>query len=271
MSVINVLKYEAEEGECYIDKLKDNVWIGKEYSEEIIRMYFHVTKGNLTGLRFIFPGNVKFIKDKYKLLGDKEIQLFVGNDVKGKYKPLIVRGATNSYEKDSTEIVLRFDSLPKCSDKYGFAIAFQIHSMGYPKFKLVPFILNGEGWKYESNFYTGKIKKEDIERVIPCRRIESWLIPPHYKYFIELVPDGTIHKFISLDDDDIIRYKNEYEIKNLGPPGSLAFQWDQEGNYGAGTPSMRSHITLAIKTRTLIPLFVSFFALTLSCLFYFLG
>jgi hypothetical protein len=269
MSVINILKYEAEEGECKIDKLKDNVWIGKKYSEEIIRLYFHVTKGNLTGLRFIFSGDVKFIKDKYKLLGDEEIELFIGNDIKGIYKSLKVKGATNPYEKDSTEIVLRFNSLPKCSNKSGFVIAFQIHSMGYPKFELLPFILNGEGWKYEANFYTYKIKKEDIERIIPCKRIESWLIPPHYKYFIEVVPDGTVKKFISLDEEDIARYQNEYEIENVGPPGSSAFQWDQEGNYGVSTPPMRSHIILAVKTRSLIPLIVSFFAVTLSFLFYF--
>jgi len=237
-----VLRFEVDkDAECCLNKLKDSLWLDKSSSFERIRIYLHVIEGKISGLRLIVPSNpAEFCCDVSHIATLPYEEQFMRSDVKDDYVPVRVKGATHSYGNNHTEVVLLF---PEMLEEGKYVLIMDLLTESYKGSGILAFLLSGLRWTYESKNYRLQIEDKDLEFLVGCKRIEMWIVPPYYKHFWKIEPDGSVVRYVEMIEGAISKLQGPYAIPNAGPIGRLAYQWEQEANFGeAGTPSMMSRI-----------------------------
>ncbi len=150
-----------------------------------------------------------------------------------------MKGTCGTYNETDTEVVLRF---LEPLEKGKYALAFDLHSSSYEKSSFLRFILGGCRWRYISRNFYGGIKKEDNEFIVECQRIEFWIVPPYGGILWQFEPDKNYLRFTEMTKEAVTILQNDYKIPEPGPPGRIAFQWEEKRKFGNGGPSMMSKI-----------------------------
>ena len=242
MPVSAILRFEVDKNaECHVVKLKDSVWLDESVSFERLRIYLQVTKGTISGLRLIVPSDsVEFFRDAPHVAKLPQEKSFMRTDVRDDYASIEFKGATRSYDRNHTEIILLF---PETLGKGKYLLLFDLVVGGYKKSDILTFLLQGIRWTYRSESYGNLISEEDSTFMVICNRIETWIVPPLYKRFWGIEPDVSVVRYVEMNKKAISILQGEYLVPNAGPVGRLAFQWEERGDFGyVGTPSVISQI-----------------------------
>lgn len=264
VSTILRLKVDKD-AECCLDKLKDSLWLDRSNSFERLRIYLQVIKGKVSGLRIIVPStSAEFYRDVSHIATLPDEIKFMRADVKDNYIPVRVGGATHSYGNDHTEIVLLFPEMLK-EGKY--VLIMDLLTESYKGSGILKFLLEGLRWTYESKNYTLQTEDKDLKLLVGCKRIEMWIVPPYYKYLWKIETDGSVARFTEMTESAISTLQGDYFIPNTGPVGRLAYQWEQEANFGEiGTPSMISGIKCRFAGPNPLVLFIALASLLITIL-----
>ena len=246
-----ILRLEADKkAVCHVIKLKDSLWLSESSSFERLRIYLQVIRGKISGLRLIVPSeNARFIRDVSHVALLPEEEKFMRTDIKDPGTPVEVMGASVQYDYSQTEIVLLFRDV---LERGNYILILDLQVGGYKKSDILEFLLKGFRWTYESKNYGGQISDRDFEFVVGCRRMEMWIIPPHYRHFWKVEPDPSVSRCVEMTEAAISTLQKRYLISNARPVGRLAYQWEQQATFGEGSPSMISRVRCTYQMSPLI-------------------
>lgn len=263
MPITKILKIESDaNAKCYVEKLKDNVWLRESKSFERMRIYVVVEEGEISGLRLIVPNTyAEFYRDVSQVAELDQEEAFMRCDVKGKHDPIKVKGSSQKYTEDNIEITLRF---PHSVGKGKYVLIFDLYTDGYRKSDRWTYILKGLSWKYVSKNYFYEINSEDTDFIVECKRIESWLIPPHPGKLRSIEPDRHVDRESEMSEQAISILEKEYHIPDPGPIDRPVFQWETSGRFGFDAPSMMSRVDCSLSVGS--PLVLGFSILGLVAL-----
>lgn len=229
---------------CHVEKFKDNIWLKEPGSFERVRIYFEVTEGEICGFRLIVPSMlVRFFRNVSQIAELPEEKGFMRCDIEEKHVPIKVKGSSQKYTDTNTEIVLRF---PKSLKKGKYVLIFDLYTDAYRKSDRWTHLLTGFSWKYISKNYFYEIKKEDTDFVVVCKKIESWIVPPHPGRIRSIKPDRHVNRESQMSEQAITILGEKYLIPEPGPVDRPVFQWEVSGEFGFDTPSMMSRVDCSL-------------------------